>query len=61
MVKLLTAQVALVTDGSRGSGAAIAMRLAQDGAAVAITYASAQQKADEVVDAMTAAGGQALA
>ena len=61
MSKPLTAKVALVTGGSRGIGAAIAMRLAQDGAAVAITYASAQQKADEVVAAITAAGGQALA
>ena len=61
MSKPLTAKVALVTGGSRGIGAAIAMRLAQDGAAVAITYASAQQKADEVVAAITAAGGRALA
>ena len=61
MSKPLTAKVALVTGGSRGIGAAIAMRLAHDGAAVAITYASAQQKADEVVAAITAAGGQALA
>jgi hypothetical protein len=37
---------------SRGIGAAIAKRLAQEGAAVAITYASAQQKADEVVKAI---------
>jgi 3-oxoacyl-[acyl-carrier protein] reductase len=61
MSKKLTAKVALVTGGSRGIGAAIAMRLAQDGAAVAITYASAQQKADEVVRAIEAAGGRALA
>jgi 3-oxoacyl-[acyl-carrier protein] reductase len=61
MAKNLTGKVALVTGGSRGIGAAIAIRLAQDGAAVAITYASAQQKAAEVVDAIEVAGGRALA
>jgi 3-oxoacyl-[acyl-carrier protein] reductase len=61
MAKNLTGKVALVTGGSRGIGAAIAMRLAQDGAAVAITYANAQQKADEVANAVEAAGGRALA
>jgi 3-oxoacyl-[acyl-carrier protein] reductase len=61
MKETLTGKVALVTGGSRGIGAAIARRLAQEGAAVAITYASAQQKADEVVSAIEAAGGRALA
>ena len=59
--KKLTGKVVLVTGGSRGIGAAIAKRLAQDGAAVAITYASAQPKADEVVHAIESAGGRALA
>ena len=58
MGKTLAGKVALVTGGSRGLGAAIAKRLAHDGAAVALTYTSSPQKADEVV---LAAGGKALA
>jgi len=54
-------KVALVTGGSRGIGAAIAKRLARDGAAVALTYASAKPKADEVVRAIGADGGRAVA
>ncbi|MEH1969008.1 3-oxoacyl-ACP reductase family protein [Nostoc sp.] len=59
--KKLTGKVALVTGGSRGLGAAIAKRLADDGATVALTYTSSPQKADEVVLAIEAAGGQGLA
>ena len=52
MSSTLTGKVALVTGGSRGLGAAIAKRLASDGASVAITYTNSPQKADEVVRAI---------
>ncbi|ROQ95041.1 3-oxoacyl-[acyl-carrier protein] reductase [Streptomyces sp. 2132.2] len=55
------AVVALVTGGSRGIGAATALRLAQDGADVALTYVSGQRDAAEVVGAIEALGRRALA
>jgi 3-oxoacyl-[acyl-carrier protein] reductase len=57
----LANKVALVTGGSRGIGAAIAKRLAEDGASVAITYAKDVNAASAVVKAIEASGGKALA
>jgi 3-oxoacyl-[acyl-carrier protein] reductase len=56
----LARKVALVSGGSRGIGAAVGRRLAQDGAAVALTYASAADKARAVATQIEDAGGRAL-
>ncbi len=57
----LANQVAVVTGGSRGIGAAIAKRLAAEGAHIAITYVRDAASASAVVNTIEANGGKALA
>jgi len=60
-MKALNNKVALVTGASRGIGAAIALELAANGAAVVVNYSGSKSAADETVDAILKAGGKAVA
>jgi 3-oxoacyl-[acyl-carrier protein] reductase len=57
----LAGKVALVTGGSRGIGRAIAVSLAEAGAAVAVNYRERAKDAASVVEAITKSGGRAMA
>src|ERR1700758_3664282 len=57
----LEGTIAIITGGSRGIGAAIAKRLARDGAKVAITYAKGADAAASVVKEIERDGGKAIA
>lgn len=57
----LSGKVAVVTGGARGIGAAVARRLAKDGARVAVCYRQGVEAAAEVVMAIKAGGGEAVA
>ena len=61
MDKKLEGKIALVTGASKGIGAAIALRLAGEGAAVAVNYSSSKEGADRVVAEITRKGGRAVA
>lgn len=61
MMPGLSGKVAIVTGASSGIGRAIALRLADEGAALVVNYRTREQQADQVVAAIQAKGGTAVA
>ena len=57
----LKGKVAFITGGSRGIGAGIVKRLAEEGASIAFTYVSSREKADKLATELETLGGKALA
>lgn len=60
-MKTLDQKVILITGSSRGIGAAIAVKMADAGAKVIVNYAGSKEAAEEVVNQIKAAGGDAIA
>jgi 3-oxoacyl-[acyl-carrier protein] reductase len=56
----LAGAVAVVTGGSRGIGAAVARRLAREGAAVVVNFVNAQEPAKRLAESVRAGGGRAI-
>ncbi len=61
MTKRLAGKVALVTGASKGIGAGVALRLADEGAVVIVNYNSSREGADRIVAEITRKGGKAIA
>ena len=57
----LSGKNALVTGASRGIGRAIALTLAEQGAAIAVNYRSRKDEAEAVVETIRSSGGTAIA